>query len=49
MPGNFYKHIYSRDNFLYLNGKNVLKVSEIVNDFLDVNEKNYVQLRNNSV
>ena len=49
MPGNFYKHICSRDNFLYLNGKNVLysKVSEIVNKFLNADEKNYVQLRNN--
>ena len=49
MPGAFYKHVCSRDNFLYLNGKNVLypKVSEIISDFLDADEKNYVLLRNN--
>ena len=49
MPASFYKHICSQENFLYLNGKNVLypKVSEIINDFLDVDKKNYVQLRNN--
>ena len=49
MPGAFYKHACSRDNFLYLNGKNVPypKVSEIINDSLATDEKNYVLLRNN--
>ena len=49
MPCDFYKHICSEQNFLYLNGKNVLypKVTEIINEFLDADEKNYVQLRNN--
>ena len=49
MPANVYKDICSEDNFLYLNGKNVLqpKVSEIINDLLDQDKKNYVLLRNN--
>ena len=49
MPANFYKHICSQQNFFFINGKNILcpKVSEIINYFLVINEKNYVQLRNN--
>ena len=49
MPANVYKDICSGDNFLYLNGKNVLqpKVSELINDLLDQDKKNYVLLRNN--
>ena len=49
MPSGFYKHVCSKDNLMYLNRKNVLyrKVSEIINDFLAADEKNYVQLRNN--
>ena len=49
MPSAFYKHVCSKDNFLYLNSENVLypKVSEIINDFLDADEQNYVLLRNN--
>ena len=49
MPPKFYKHICKEKNFLYLNGKNVLqpKVLEIINDFLQENENNYKELRNN--
>ena len=49
MPPSFYKHICLQDNFLYMNGRHVLypKVSEIINYFFCMNEKNYVQLRNN--
>ena len=41
MPANVYKGICSEDNFLYLNGKNILqpKVSEIINDLLDQDKK----------
>ena len=37
----FYKHICSKQNLLCLNGKNVLylKVAEIINEFMDANEK----------
>ena len=50
MPAPFYKFIYKEENYLYLNGKNVLqpKVSEILNNFLAKDEKNYVLLGNNS-
>ena len=49
MPQKFYKHICKKKRFLYLNGKNVLqpKVLEIINDFLNENEENYNDLRNN--
>ena len=49
MPSAFYKPDCSKDNFLHLNGKSILypKVSEIINDFLDADEKSYVLLRNN--
>ena len=43
MPAQFYKFICREENYIYLNGKNVLqpKVSEILTDFLAENEKNY--------
>ena len=49
MPQIFYRHIYKEKNFLYLNGKNMLqpKVLEIKTDFLQEDENNYKQLRNN--
>ena len=49
MPAQFYKFICREENFLYLNGKNVLqpKVSKTLTNFLAGNEKNYVLLRNN--
>ena len=49
MPTAFYKYICQEDNFIYLNGKNVLqpKVSEIITNFLKADEKNYLLLRNN--
>ena len=45
----FYKYICSRENFLYLNGKIVVypKVAQIINDFSAMDEKIYLQLRNN--
>ena len=45
----FYKHICSERNCLYLNSKNVLypKVAERINEFLDAEQKSYVQQRNN--
>ena len=41
-PTAFYKYICQEDNFIYLNGKNVLqpKVSEIITNFLKADEKN---------
>ena len=49
MPRNFYKHICKEQNFLYLNGKNVLqpKVLEIIHDFLKESDDNYKDLRKN--
>ena len=49
MPAQFYMFIWREENFIYLNGKNVLqpKVSEILTNFLTENEKNYILLRNN--
>ena len=49
MPQNFYRHVYKEQNFLYLNGKNVLqpKVLEIITDFLKENDENYKDLSNN--
>ena len=46
---DLYKFIYKEEHFLYLNGKNVFypKLAEIVWIFMDENEKNYNQLRNN--
>ena len=41
MSRAIFKNICSKQNFLYLNGKNVLypKVAEIINDFLDADKK----------
>ena len=49
MPSELYKYICLKENFLHLNGKNVLysKVSDIINNFMEVDEKNYGRLRNN--
>ena len=46
IPTRFYKHICKEQNFLYLNGKNVLqpKVVEIITDFIREYESNYKQL-----
>ena len=44
----FYKHICENDNFIYLNGKNVLysKTAQIVLDYLNKDASNIVRLRN---
>ena len=49
MTGKFYRHICKEKIFLYLNSKNVLqpKVFEIITDFLNEDEDNYKELRNN--
>ena len=49
IPPKFYKHIWEENNFLYLNGKNVLqpKVLEIIPDFQEEDEENYKDLRKN--
>ena len=49
IPQKIYKHICKKKNFLYLNRKNVLqsKVSEIIRDFLEEGDENYIELRNN--
>ena len=49
MPQRFYKHICKDENFLYLNGKNVLqpKVSDIITEFLKEGKENYLELRKN--
>ena len=49
IPLKFYKHICKEQNFLYLNGKNVLqpKVVDIITDFIRKDESNYRILRNN--
>ena len=49
MRQKLYKHICREKNFLYLNGKNVLqpKVLEIITNFLNEDENNYKELRNN--
>ena len=49
IPHKFYKSICKEKNFLYLNGKTVLqpKVLEIITDFLNEDENNYRELRNN--
>ena len=43
----FYKHICENDNFIYLNGKNVLcsKTAQVVLDYLNKDGSNIVQLR----
>ena len=49
MPHKFDKHICKEKNFLYLNGKNVLKprVVEIITEFLNEDENKYKELKNN--
>ena len=49
MPAEFYKYVCLEENFVYLNGENVLypKVSEIIWNFIQKDEKNYNKLRNN--
>ena len=49
IPSSFYKHICKEQNFLCLNGKNVLqpKVVDIITDFIRKDENNYKELRNN--
>ena len=49
VPVEFYKYTCLEENFVYLNGKNMLypKVSEIVLNFIQKDKKNYSKLRNN--
>ena len=49
MLQKFYQHICREKIFLYLNGKNVLqpKVLEIITEFLNEGDQNYIELRNN--
>ena len=49
MPINFDKFICKKENFSYLNSKNVLhpKVSDIVSEFIEKDEKNFKKLREN--
>ena len=49
MPQKFYQHICREKKFLYLNGKNLLqlKVLEIITQFLNEGDQNYIELRNN--
>ena len=49
MPQKFYQHICREKKFLYLNGKNLLqlKVLEIITQFLNEGDENYIELRNN--
>ena len=49
MPDEFFKFICKKENFSYLNSKNVLhpKVSDIVQSFIAEDENNYKKLREN--
>ena len=49
MPAGFYVFIYQEENFLYLNGKNVLhpRFSDMVCSFISHDGKNYELLRDN--
>ena len=49
MAQKVYWHICKENNFLYLNGKNVLqpKVSEIINRYLNEGTENSNEMRNN--
>ena len=49
MPQKCYQHICKENNFLYLNGKNVLRpeVSEIINEYLIKDTESYNEMRNN--
>ena len=44
---SFYKYICQPDNFLYLNGKNVIypRVAEIVMDYIEADENNFKKLK----
>ena len=44
---SFYKHIYQQENFLYLNGKNVIypRVTEIVMNYIEADNKNFDKLK----
>ena len=44
---SFYKHICQPDNFLYLNGKNVIhpRVAEIVMHYIEADENNFGKLK----
>ena len=44
---SFYKHIYEPENFLYLNGKNIIypRVAEIVMNYIEADNKNFDKLR----
>ena len=44
---SFYKYIYQPDNFLHLNGKNVIypRVAEIVMNYIETDENNFKQLK----
>ena len=49
MLQKFSTYICKNDNFLYLNGKNVLqpKVSDIITEYLNKDKNNYIELKNN--
>ena len=49
IPMEFYKYLCLEEHFVYLNGKNMLypKLSEIILNFIQKDEKNYSKLRNN--
>ena len=44
---SFYKHICQPENFLYLNGKNVIypRVAEIVMNYIEADDKNFDKLK----
>ena len=44
---SFYKHICQPDNFLYINGKNVIhpRVAEIVMHYIEADENNFGKLK----
>ena len=49
MPVDFYKFICKKENFSYLNSKNLLhlKVSDIVSRLIEEDENNFKKLREN--
>ena len=49
MQNDFYKYVCTGENFLYINGKNVLylKAAEIIWKFIQADEKNFNKLQNN--
>ena len=44
---SFYKHIFQSENFLYLNGKNVIysRAAEIVMNYIEAEDKNFDKLK----